>query len=83
MELKILYVQFGTGMGGSKISLYQMVKCASSSQKSFLALSAPVLNTLITEDGLKFPSDMGLRLFWRKLIPTYMTITLLKNTHVK
>jgi len=29
-------------MGGSKISLYQMVKCASSSQKSFLALSAPL-----------------------------------------
>lgn len=42
MELKILYVQPGPGMGGSKISLYQMVKCASSSQKSFLALSAPL-----------------------------------------
>ena len=40
--MKILYVQPGPGMGGSKISLYQMVKCASSSQKSFLALSAPV-----------------------------------------
>ena len=42
MELKILYVQPGPGMGGSKISLYHMVKCASSSQKSFLALSAPL-----------------------------------------
>lgn len=40
--MKILYVQPGPGMGGSKISLYHMVKCASSSQKSFLALSAPV-----------------------------------------
>ena len=39
--MKILYVQPGPGMGGSKISLYHMVKCASSSQKSFLALSAP------------------------------------------
>lgn len=38
--MKILYVQPGPGMGGSKISLYHMVKCASSSQKSFLALSA-------------------------------------------
>lgn|GEM_PF-1289808 len=42
MELKILYVQPGPGMGGSKISLFHMVKCASSSQKSFLALSALV-----------------------------------------
>ena len=39
--MKILYVQPGPGMGGSKISLYHMVKCASSSQTSFLALSAP------------------------------------------
>jgi len=39
--MKILYVQPGPGMGGSKISLYHMVKCASSSQKSILALSAP------------------------------------------
>ena len=39
--MKILYVQPGPGMGGSKISLYQMFKCASSSQKSILALSAP------------------------------------------
>lgn len=60
--MKILYVQPGPGMGGSKISLYHMVKCASSAQKSFLALSAPVLNTLKTEDALKFPSDLGLRL---------------------
>ena len=39
--MKILYVQPGPGLGGSKISLYHMVKCASSSQKSFLALSSP------------------------------------------
>lgn len=40
--MKILYVQPGPGLGGSKISLYHMVKCASSSQTSFVALSAPV-----------------------------------------
>ena len=40
--MKILYVQPGPGLGGSKMSLYHMVKCASSSQKSFLALSAPL-----------------------------------------
>jgi len=40
--MKILYVQPGPGIGGSKISLYHMVKCASPSQKSFLALSSPV-----------------------------------------
>lgn len=40
--MKILYVQPGGGIGGSKISLYHMVKSASSSQRSFLALSTPV-----------------------------------------
>jgi len=40
--VKVLYLQPGPGVGGSKISLYHMVKCASSSQRSFLALSSPV-----------------------------------------
>lgn len=40
--MNILYVQPGWGIGGSKISLYHIVKSASSSQKSFLALSTPV-----------------------------------------
>jgi glycosyltransferase involved in cell wall biosynthesis len=40
--LKVLYVQPGPGMGGSKISLYQMLKCAPATQRSYLALSGPV-----------------------------------------
>jgi len=39
--MKILYVQPGPGLGGSKISLYHMLRCAPPSQKSFFALSAP------------------------------------------
>ena len=40
--MRILYVQPGPGMGGSKISLYHMLRCAPATQRSYLALSAPV-----------------------------------------
>jgi glycosyltransferase involved in cell wall biosynthesis len=40
--LKVLYVQPGPGMGGSKISLYHMLKCAPGSQQNYLVLALPV-----------------------------------------
>jgi len=40
--MNVLYVQPGPGIGGSKVSLYHMLKCAPPSQKSYLALSSPV-----------------------------------------
>lgn len=38
--MKILYIQHGPGLGGSKISLYHMLKCAPFDQKSFVVLDA-------------------------------------------
>lgn len=40
-KYRILYIQPGTDMGGSKLSLYHIVKCAPEYQVSFLALSSP------------------------------------------
>lgn len=39
--MKILYLQPGPGIGGSKISLYQMLRCAPSGQISQVALTIP------------------------------------------
>lgn len=39
--MNVLYVQPGPGVGGSNISLIDMLKCAPKTQRSFLALSAP------------------------------------------
>jgi len=39
--MNVLYVQQGPGLGGSKISLYHMLKCAPSSQRSYIALAFP------------------------------------------
>jgi len=46
--MNVLYVQPGPGIGGSKVSLYHMLKCAPPSQKSYLALSAPALEEFET-----------------------------------
>ena len=39
--MKILYVQPGPGIGGSKISLYHLLKSAPNDQESIVALSSP------------------------------------------
>lgn len=39
--MKVLYIQPGLGIGGSKISLYQILNCAPSTQISHVALSPP------------------------------------------
>jgi len=38
---RILYIQPGPDLGGSKLSLYHIVKCALKNQVSYLALSSP------------------------------------------